>query len=141
MTTRKREPGNEYIENKKRKSDYPTLQSDKFYYDLLNLGRLFKLSRKDINDMSDHVDFSHIFHSIKWSTYLEKDKANIIEYMNTGKCYILFEKILKTLNITDEQIINDKYEIYAFVDMYIDYLQISNIEDLCICLQNMSLNK
>ena len=143
MSVRKRNTSNdnEYFEIKKRKCDYPTLQSDKFYHDLLNLGKLFKLSRQNINDMSDEVDFSYIFNTIKWSSYSEKDKANIIEYINTGKCYILFEKVLKALNITDSQMSNDKYEIYTFVDMYVDYLEPNKIDDLCTCLNNMSLNK
>lgn len=141
MTTRKREDNNEYFEIKKRKCDYPTLQSDKFYQDLLNLGKLFKLSRQNINDMSDEVDFSCIFNTIKWASYSEKDKANIIEYINTGKCYTLFENVLKTLNVSETQISNDKYEIYTFVDMYVDYLETNKTDDLCMCLNNMSLNK
>ena len=49
--------------------------------------------------------------------------------------------MLKTLNVSETQISNDKYEIYTFVDMYVDYLETNKTDDLCMCLNNMSLNK
>ena len=140
MPTRKRKPINEYFEIKKRKCDYPTLQSENFYHDLLNLGKLYKLSRPDINDMSDEVDFSHIFNTVKWAKYNEIEKNNIIEYINSGKCYKLFEKVLRTLNVSNLHIQNDTYEIYTFIDMYADFIETTDTQDLCSCFTRMNLN-
>ena len=140
MPIRKRKPINEYFEIKKRRCDYPTLQSENFYHDLLNLGKLYKLSRPDINDMSDEVDFSHIFNTVKWAKYNQTEKSNIMEYINSGKCYKLFEKVLKTLNITEVQIKNDIYEIYTFIDTYADFIESNDTQDLCSCFTRMNLN-
>jgi len=140
MPIRKRKPINEYFEIKKRKCDYPTLQSENFYHDLLNLGKLYKLSRPDINDMSDEVDFSHVFETVKWAKYNEIEKNNIIEYINSGKCYKLFEKVLRTLNVSNLHIQNDTYEIYTFIDMYADFIETNVTQDLCSCFTRMNLN-
>lgn len=114
--------------------------SETFFDDLYNLGLLYKQSIRDPMDASDELNIDIIFNSRDKNTYKKGEIAAILSFINTGKAYKAFTDVLKDeMNVSSSDIVRDKKDIDAFIDMYNDFLEKDDaVADLCAYISQLS---
>ena len=122
---------------------YPELgeqTSETFFDDLYNLGLLYKQSMRDPMDASDELNIDIIFASRDKNTYKKGEIAAILNFINTGKAYKAFTDVLKDeMDVISSDIVRDKKDIDAFIDMYSDFLEKDDVvADLCAYISQLS---